>query len=85
MKLNYAGSAYALGEPILQAVWAQGIVPKALLAGPSPEAKRYLVDLPIDYVSGSRAKHSRRDPVPSYRKVGRVLIRCKDDRRRSSL
>src|SRR5262245_40765839 len=40
--------------PILQTVWAQGIAPKAPLNGPSPEAKRYLVDLPIDYYSGTR-------------------------------
>jgi hypothetical protein len=30
------------------------IAPKALLNGPSPEAKRHLVDLPIDYYSGTR-------------------------------
>ncbi len=31
-----------------------GIAPKAPLAGPSPEARRYLVDLPIDYMTGNR-------------------------------
>jgi penicillin-binding protein 1A len=46
--------ALPIFEPILQAVWAQGIAPKAPLSGPSPEAKRYLVDLPIDYYSGTR-------------------------------
>ncbi|MGA8650003.1 MAG: penicillin-binding transpeptidase domain-containing protein, partial [Xanthobacteraceae bacterium] len=53
---NATGARVALPifEPILQAVWAQGIAPKAPLSGPSPEAKRHLVDLPIDYVSGSR-------------------------------
>ena len=35
-------------------IWAEGIAPKAPLNGPSPEAKRHLVDLPIDYMSGSR-------------------------------
>ncbi|MGO9628902.1 MAG: penicillin-binding protein 1A [Xanthobacteraceae bacterium] len=53
---NATGARVALPifEPILQAVWAQGVAPKAPLSGPSPEAKRHLVDLPIDYVSGSR-------------------------------
>jgi len=53
---NATGARVALPifEPILQAVWAQGIAPKTPLSGPSPEAKRHLVDLPIDYVSGSR-------------------------------
>ena len=46
--------ALPIFEPILQAVWAQGIAPKAPLNGPSPEAKRHLVDLPIDYMSGTR-------------------------------
>ena len=46
--------ALPIFEPILHAVWAQGIAPKAPLNGPSPEAKRHLVDLPIDYMSGSR-------------------------------
>jgi membrane peptidoglycan carboxypeptidase len=46
--------ALPIFEPILQAIWAQGIAPKAPLSGPSPEAKRYLVDLPIDYYSGTR-------------------------------
>jgi penicillin-binding protein 1A len=53
---NATGARVALPifEPILQAVWAEGIAPKAPLSGPSPEAKRNLVDLPIDYVSGNR-------------------------------
>jgi penicillin-binding protein 1A len=46
--------ALPIFEPILQTIWAQGIAPKAPLNGPSPEAKRYLVDLPIDYYSGTR-------------------------------
>ena len=50
-------------------------MPKALLAGPSPEAKRYLVDLPIDYVSGSRAKHSSQDFVEHFRVGADAKIR----------
>jgi penicillin-binding protein 1A len=59
--------ALPIFEPILQAVWAQGIAPKAPLSGPSPEAKRYLVDLPIDYLSGSRGKHSSQGFVEHFR------------------
>jgi len=46
--------ALPIFEPILQAIWAQGIAPKAPLNGPSAEAKRHLIDLPIEYYSGSR-------------------------------
>jgi penicillin-binding protein 1A len=46
--------ALPIFEPILQAIWAERIAPKAPLNGPSPEAKRHLVDLPIDYMSGTR-------------------------------
>ena len=38
---------------ILQAAWANGI-PKTPLRAPTPEAKQYLVDLPIDARSGQR-------------------------------
>ena len=46
--------ALPIFEPIIEAVWADGVAPKAQLAGPSPEARRELVDIPIDYVSGNR-------------------------------
>jgi membrane carboxypeptidase/penicillin-binding protein len=53
---NATGARVALPifEPILQAVWAQGIAPKAPLNGPSTEAQRHLIDLPIDYATGNR-------------------------------
>jgi penicillin-binding protein 1A len=53
---NATGARVALPifEPILQTVWAEGIAPKAPLNGPSLEAKRHLIDLPIDYYSGTR-------------------------------
>jgi membrane peptidoglycan carboxypeptidase len=41
-------------QPIIEAIWAAHIAPKAPLNGPSPEAKRLLVDIPIDYMSGDR-------------------------------
>ncbi len=39
-------------QPIIEAIWAEHIAPKAPLAGPSREAARQLADMPIDYVSG---------------------------------
>ena len=61
--------ALPIFEPILQAVWAEHIAPKAPLSGPSPEAQRDLVDIPIDYASGDRVsgghgfmEHFRRGP-----------------------
>ena len=44
--------ALPIFEPILQAIWAEHIAPKAPLSGPSPEARHDLVDMPIDYMSG---------------------------------
>jgi penicillin-binding protein 1A len=66
---NATGARVALPifEPIIQAIWAEHIAPKTLLAGPSPEARKLLVDVPIDYVTGNRVagggfiEHFRRD------------------------
>jgi membrane peptidoglycan carboxypeptidase len=46
--------ALPIFRPIIDYIWDQHIAPKAPLNGPSPEAKRDLVDIPIDYASGSR-------------------------------
>jgi len=53
---NATGARVALPifEPILQAIWAEGIAPKIALSGPSQEAQRHLINLPIDYMSGDR-------------------------------
>ncbi|HXX04730.1 MAG TPA: transglycosylase domain-containing protein [Xanthobacteraceae bacterium] len=53
---NATGARVALPifEPIMKAIWAEGIAPKAPLGGPSREAQRYLIDLPIDYMTGDR-------------------------------
>jgi membrane carboxypeptidase/penicillin-binding protein len=48
--------AVPIFAPIIEDVWADKIAPKAPLAGPSPEAARQLVVLPIDYVSGDPAR-----------------------------
>jgi membrane peptidoglycan carboxypeptidase len=66
---NATGARVALPifEPILQAVWAEGIAPKAFLNGPSAEAKRHLVDLPIDYYSGTRVNGGSQAFVEHFR------------------
>src|SRR6516165_5823136 len=66
---NATGARVALPifQPIIEAIWAEHIAPKTLLAGPSPEARKLLVDVPIDYYSGNRVEagnfveHFRRD------------------------
>jgi len=59
--------ALPIFEPIIEAVWAQGIAPKAPLSGPSAEAQRHLIDLPIDYVSGDRVTSGRGGFVEHFR------------------
>ncbi len=61
--------ALPIFEPIMAAIWAEGIAPKTPLGGPSREAQRQLIDLPIDYMSGNRlnggrgfVEHFRLDP-----------------------
>jgi penicillin-binding protein 1A len=61
--------ALPIFEPIMTAIWAEGIAPKAPLSGPSREAQRQLIDLPIDYMTGDRltggrgfVEHFRLDP-----------------------
>ncbi len=58
---NETGARVALPifRPIIDAIWAQGIAPKALLNGPSSEAKLHLIDLPIDYATGDRVTNGR--------------------------
>ena len=52
---NATGARVALPifKPILEAIWAEHIAPKAPLSGPSREVQRLLVDVPIDYTSGT--------------------------------
>jgi membrane carboxypeptidase/penicillin-binding protein len=56
--------AVPIFEPVIQAVWAN-VVPKAALAPPSPEAKRYLTCKSVELDSGE-AKNRR----------GRALSEC---------
>ena len=52
---NATGARVALPifEPIIEAMWSEHIAPKAPLSGPSREVQRLLVDVPIDYTSGT--------------------------------
>ncbi len=52
---NATGARVALPifKPILEAIWAEHIAPKAPLSGPSREVQRLLIDVPIDYTSGT--------------------------------
>jgi membrane carboxypeptidase/penicillin-binding protein len=58
---NETGARVALPifQPIIEAVWAEGVAPKTPLSGPSREAQRHLIDLPIDYASGTRVTGGR--------------------------
>jgi len=51
---NATGARVALPifQPIIEAIWAEHIAPKTALSGPSREAQRQLVDIPIDYMTG---------------------------------
>src|SRR5262249_16185144 len=54
-----ASVALPIFQPIIEAIWARNIAPKAPLSGPSPDAQRQLVDVAIDYQSGARVRGSR--------------------------
>jgi penicillin-binding protein 1A len=58
---NETGARVALPifRPIIEAIWAGHVAPKAPLSRPSPDAQRQLVDLAIDYDSGDRASRGR--------------------------
>jgi penicillin-binding protein 1A len=51
-----ASVALPIFEPIIEAVWARKIAPKAPLNGPSAEAQRKLMDEAINYQSGDRVR-----------------------------
>jgi membrane carboxypeptidase/penicillin-binding protein len=57
--------AVPIFEPIMQAAW-QFHAPKTVLRGPSPEASRMLVAMPIDLYSGARIGSRRRQDERLY-------------------
>jgi membrane carboxypeptidase/penicillin-binding protein len=46
--------ALPIFQPILETIWNEHIAPKVPLDGPSADAKKFMVDIPIDYMSGTR-------------------------------
>jgi penicillin-binding protein 1A len=58
--------ALPIFQPIIDDIWADKIAPKVPLAGPSPEARRQLVDLPIDYMSGNPVQGGRGDIIEHF-------------------
>ena len=65
---NETGARVALPifQPIIDAIWAEHIAPKAPLAGPSPEAKRELVDIPIDYMTRQPHRRQRQNQQQGF-------------------
>jgi penicillin-binding protein 1A len=59
--------ALPIFKPIIEDIWADNIAPKVPLAGPSPEARAQLVDLPIDYMSGTPVHGGRGDFIEHFR------------------
>jgi penicillin-binding protein 1A len=68
---NETGARVALPifKPIIEDIWAEHIAPKAPLAGPTRETARELVDVPIDYTSGTPVNTARND-VYGYQAPG---------------
>jgi hypothetical protein len=77
--------ALPIFEPIMTAIWAEGIAPKTPLSGPSREAQRQLIDLPIDYMTGNRlnggrgfVEHFRLDPDGRFNETQYQLVSRED-------
>jgi hypothetical protein len=66
-----AVSAFAVGDNLVR-FKAQRLAPRqqAPLNGPSPEAKRYLIDLRIDYTNGSRGSRGSRESFVEHFRIG---------------
>jgi penicillin-binding protein 1A len=61
--------ALPIFKPIIEAIWSDGIAPKAPLSGPSPQAKKLLVEQEIDYRSGELLRGGR-DGFAEYFRIG---------------
>jgi len=62
--------ALPIFQPIIESVWADNIAPKEPLSGPSPEARGQLVDLPIDYMTGTPAQSGGHGDFIEHFRVG---------------
>ena len=83
---NVSGARVALPifQPIMEAIWADDIAPKTPLSGPSREAQRHLIDLPIDYMTGDRVtgrgfiEHFRLGPDGRFTETRYQLVSRED-------
>ena len=62
--------ALPIFQPIIESVWADNIAPREPLSGPSPEARGQLVDLPIDYMTGTPAQGGSRGDFIEHFRIG---------------
>jgi penicillin-binding protein 1A len=62
--------ALPIFEPIIESIWADNIAPKTPLSGPSPEARGQLVDLPIDYMTGTPVQAGGRGDFVEHFRIG---------------
>jgi penicillin-binding protein 1A len=62
--------ALPIFQPIIESIWADNIAPKAPLSGPSPEARSQLVDLPIDYMTGTPVQAGGRGDFVEHFRIG---------------
>ena len=62
--------ALPIFQPIIESVWADNIAPKEPLSGPSAEARGQLVDLSIDYMTGTPAQAGAHGDFVEHFKIG---------------
>jgi membrane carboxypeptidase/penicillin-binding protein len=62
--------ALPIFQPIIESIWADNIAPKEPLSGPSPEARSQLVDLPIDYMTGTPVQAGSRGDFVEHFRIG---------------
>jgi membrane carboxypeptidase/penicillin-binding protein len=62
--------ALPIFQPIIESIWADNIAPKEPLSGPSPEARSQLVDLTIDYMTGTPVRAGGRGDFVEHFRIG---------------
>jgi penicillin-binding protein 1A len=62
--------ALPIFQPIIESIWADNIAPREPLSGPSPEARGQLVDLPIDYMSGTPVRAGGHGDFMEHFRIG---------------
>jgi penicillin-binding protein 1A len=62
--------ALPIFQPIIESIWADNIAPKEPLSGPSPEARSQLVDLSIDYMTGTPVRAGGHGDFVEHFRIG---------------